>query len=363
MVERAGIAATCIVSVKEGAVTRLATFPAARLILLLLAAGVALRLIWLALGLVRLRQYRKRARLLDVLPQRMQEIAMRVGAAPEFRLSEEIQSPVTFGVRHPVILLPPRFNEMDADRQQAIASHELLHVVRRDWAVNLVEEAVLAAFWFHPVIWWLVSRIRLSREQLVDQEVVELMGARKPYLYALVEIAVGPDALRGLMAPAFLNECQLAERIRGLVREDFMSKRRIIISLVCVGVLTLLAAVVVIRKFPLRLSGVPITAANVQPAPEVFSVGNGVTEPIPIFKPEPPYTKEAKAAKTQGTVILQTIIGADGAVKDVNVVKPLGQGLDQNAVNTIRTWKFKPALKAGQPVACRVTVEVSFKLF
>ena len=175
------------------------------------------------------------------------------------------------------------------------------------------------------------------------------MGARKPYLYALVEIAVGPDALRGLMAPAFLNECQLAERIRGLVREDFMSKRRIIISLVCVGVLTLLAAVVVIRKFPLRLSGVPITAANVQPAPEVFSVGNGVTEPIPIFKPEPPYTKEAKAAKTQGTVILQTIIGADGAVKDVNVVKPLGQGLDKNAVNTIRTWKFKPALKSRSP--------------
>jgi len=118
-----------------------------------------------------------------------------------------------------VILLPPRFTEMDADRQQAIASHEMLHVARRDWAFNLAEEnysgRVLVSI---PLSWWMVSRIRLSREQWVDQQVVELTGARKPYLYALVEIAAGPDAVRGLIAPAFLNECQLAERIRTLTR-------------------------------------------------------------------------------------------------------------------------------------------------
>jgi TonB family protein len=307
----------------------------------------------------------------------MQEIATRLGVAPEFCLSEEIQGPATFGLRRPVILLPPRFMDLDAGRQQVIASHELLHVVRRDWVVNLAEEIVLAAFWFHPVVWWLVGRIRLSREQVVDQQVVELTGARKPYLYALVEIAAGPGAVRGLVAPAFLNECQLAERIRALVREDFMSKRRIIISLACVVVLTLLAGLAIIRRFPLKAGSAPPVASNpviavgappaaphpVQVAPEIFSVGYGVSAPVPIYKPEPPYTKEARVAKLQGTVILSIVIGAAGAVQDVRIEKPLDPGLDQNAVNTIKTWKFDPAMKDGKPVACKVTVEVGFRIF
>ncbi len=307
----------------------------------------------------------------------MQEIATRLGVAPEFCLSEEIQGPATFGLRRPVILLPPRFMDLDAGRQQVIASHELLHVVRRDWVVNLGEEIVLAAFWFHPVVWWLVGRIRLSREQVVDQQVVELTGARKPYLYALVEIAAGPGAVCGLVAPAFLNECQLAERIRALVKEDFMSKRRIIISLACVVVLTLLAGLAIIRRFPLKAGSAPPAAPNpmvaggappvasnpTQAAPEIFAVGNGVTAPVPIYKPEPPYTKEARVAKREGTLALWIVVGVDGAVNDVRIQRSLDPGLDQNAVNTIKTWKFNPAMKDGKPVACKVMVEVGFRIF
>jgi TonB family protein len=358
-------------------VTRLVTLPYARLIVLVLAGGVVLRLMWLALGLIKLRRYRRTGRQLEPLLGGVQEFATRLGVASQFCLSEEIASPVTFGLRLPVILLPPRFTEMDAGRQQAIASHELLHIARGDWAVNLAEEIVLAAFWFHPVVWWLVARIRLSREQVVDQQVVELTGTRKPYLCALLEIAAGPQAVRGLVAPAFLNECQLAELIRSLLREDFMSKRRIIISLACVAVLTLLAAIAIIHKFPLESGrslppaskpvaavGSPRVPSNLVPAgTEIFTVGDGVRAPVPIYKPEPGYSEQARIAKLQGTVVVWAIIGADGDVKDVTVVKPLDEGLDQNAVNTIMAWKFKPAMKAGKPVVCRVMIEVEFRLF
>jgi TonB family protein len=88
-----------------------------------------------------------------------------------------------------------------------------------------------------------------------------------------------------------------------------------------------------------------------------------VTAPIPIYKPEPPYTERARRRKIEGTSVLWAIIGADGAVQDVTIEKSLDQGLDQNAVDTIKTWEFKPAMKAGKPVACRVVVEVSFRLF
>jgi TonB family protein len=95
----------------------------------------------------------------------------------------------------------------------------------------------------------------------------------------------------------------------------------------------------------------------------VYSVGGNVSAPIPIYKPEPAYSEEARKAKYQGTVVLWIVVDAQGNVNDCRVVKPLGLGLDEKAVETVRTWKFKPALRNGAPVPVRVIVEVSFRLF
>jgi TonB family protein len=94
-----------------------------------------------------------------------------------------------------------------------------------------------------------------------------------------------------------------------------------------------------------------------------YSVGGNVSPPVPIYKPEPPYSEEARKAKYQGTVVLYIIVDAQGNVTDARVVKPLGLGLDEKALTTVRTWKFKPGLRNGVPVAVRVMVEVSFRLF
>jgi periplasmic protein TonB len=95
----------------------------------------------------------------------------------------------------------------------------------------------------------------------------------------------------------------------------------------------------------------------------VFSVGGNISAPIPIYKPEPPYSEEARKAKYQGVVVLSIIVDAQGNVQDVRVVKPLGLGLDEKAQETVKTWKFKPALRNGAPVPVRVMVEVTFRLF
>jgi len=94
-----------------------------------------------------------------------------------------------------------------------------------------------------------------------------------------------------------------------------------------------------------------------------YSVGGGVSAPIPIYKPEPPYSEEARKAKYQGTVVLMIIVDAQGNVTDCKVVRPLGLGLDEKATETVRTWKFKPAMRNATPVPVRVIVEVSFRLF
>jgi TonB family protein len=94
-----------------------------------------------------------------------------------------------------------------------------------------------------------------------------------------------------------------------------------------------------------------------------YSVGGGVSAPIPIYKPEPAYSEEARKAKYQGTVVLWIVVDVQGNVTDAKVVRPLGLGLDEKALETVRTWKFKPAMRNAVPVPVRVIVEVSFRLF
>jgi len=119
-----------------------------------------------------------------------------------------------------------------------------------------------------------------------------------------------------------------------------------------------------LRAALVRVSGpdyVPPQLAETAPA-GVYSVGGDVTEPVPIYKPDPPYSKEALKAKYQGTVVLWITIDTSGAVSDCRVVKPLGFGLDENAVETVKTWKFNPAMRLGTPVPVRVMVQVTFRL-
>jgi TonB family protein len=94
-----------------------------------------------------------------------------------------------------------------------------------------------------------------------------------------------------------------------------------------------------------------------------YRVGGGVSAPRPIFAPDPEYSDEARKAKYQGTVILWVVIGPDGRVKDMRVQRPLGLGLDEKALEAVRTWRFEPARKDGQPVAVQVNVEVNFRLY
>ena len=95
----------------------------------------------------------------------------------------------------------------------------------------------------------------------------------------------------------------------------------------------------------------------------IFTVGGGVSAPRAIYDPEPQYTDEARKSKLQGVVMLAVIIGPDGRARDIRVSRSLGMGLDEKAIETVRTWKFEPARKDGQPVAVVVNIEVNFRLY
>ena len=95
----------------------------------------------------------------------------------------------------------------------------------------------------------------------------------------------------------------------------------------------------------------------------VYRVGGGVSAPRAIYDPNPEYSDEARRAKYQGTVTLWVIISPDGKARDIRVARSLGMGLDEKAMEAVRTWRFHPATKDGHPVAVQVNIEVNFRLY
>jgi TonB family protein len=94
----------------------------------------------------------------------------------------------------------------------------------------------------------------------------------------------------------------------------------------------------------------------------VYRAGNGVSRPSLISKVEPEYSEEARKAKHQGVVVLEIVVDAKGNAVTPRVVRSLGLGLDEKAIEAVLKWKFKPGFKDGKPVAVAATVEVNFRL-
>lgn len=94
------------------------------------------------------------------------------------------------------------------------------------------------------------------------------------------------------------------------------------------------------------------------------SGANGVSAPSCIYCPEPSYSDTARKYKIRGSMVLHVIVDANGRAIAARPVRLLGAGLDEQAVRTIQTWKFKPATNAeGQPVTVRVPIEVTFRIY
>jgi protein TonB len=94
----------------------------------------------------------------------------------------------------------------------------------------------------------------------------------------------------------------------------------------------------------------------------VFRVGGGVNPPTILSRVEPQYSEEARKARFQGTVVLEAIVRRDGTVDIQRIVRSLGFGLDENAIQALKQWRFRPGTKGGVPVDVSLNIEVNFNL-
>ena len=311
--------------------TRFTIPPAAELALWLLALGAAIRLIWLAAGLFKLAKYRRHGYSIP-LPREWRSVASHTSLL----ISDEISGPVTFGLFRPVVLLPAGFPAMPEAMRDAILFHELLHVERRDWLFTFGEELLRAVFWFHPAIWWVLGEIQLSREQTVDQAVIEMTQARDPYVDTLLAMAGVNRQLDLAPAPLFLRRRHLKQRVMGIVQEagvgkTKMSKTRLILAQTAALAMMAVACWFITGAVPLRAQAQTVADA---PGVTVNLNGSQLMHRTPVN-----YPADAIAKGVEGTVVVQVRLDSNGEVIDAAVLSgpdELRKGVQQSVLN----WHF-----------------------
>jgi TonB family protein len=95
----------------------------------------------------------------------------------------------------------------------------------------------------------------------------------------------------------------------------------------------------------------------------LMKLGGGVSAPVLIYDPDPEFSDEARRAKYQGVCVVGLVVDSQGNPQQVHVVRPLGMGLDEKAIEAVKQYKFKPAMYKGKAVAVEINIEVNFRIY
>lgn len=275
---------------------------------------------------------------------RLDALARGFGIARGVRLQvvDGLASPVTAGWWKPVVLVPAALvSGMPPQLLEALLAHELAHVRRCDYLVNLVQSVIETLLFYHPAVWWISHRIRVEREHIADDLAARRIGEPRRLALALSELEKLQFSNNTLAMAA--NGGDLMQRIKRLVRPtpDMQA-------------LNWKAAIPVLGLAATMLVGCAQT-------PVADSAADAVTTP-PLAQfnscAKPMYPAEALAKRLQGTVTLQFKVETDGSVQDSKVMKSSGDAsLDEAARVAIAKCTFTPATVNGKPKAAWAPVQ------
>jgi bla regulator protein BlaR1 len=277
---------------------------------------------------------------------RLSAMAVRIGVsrAVRLRVVAHLASPVTAGWLRPVVLVPAALiTGMPPDLLEALLAHELGHVKRFDYLVNLVQNVAEALLFYHPAVWWISRRIRAEREQIADDIAASHLGEPRLLARALSELEKIQFSGHHLAQAA--NGGDLMMRIKRLVRPDDQALN----WKAAIPVLGLAAA--------LAAGCTHMPAADKAPAPIIPAVANFNSCAKPVWP------KQSLRDENTGTVTLGFKISEDGRVEESRVKKSSGfAALDEAARDGIAKCRFRPATQGGKPVAAWMQMQYVWTL-
>jgi TonB family protein len=232
-------------------------------------------------------------------------------------------------------------------------------VRRRDWLWVLGEELLRTMLWFHPAVWWLVARVRLAREEAVDESTVRVTGQRRAYLEALLAFA---DATPFAPGAAFGRRASLFRRIRLISKEAVMSSSRVVLACAVLVFGVVAGSRYAVMAFPMmQAPGVIQPAAQTSTASEPGPLersAKAITAENPI--PRRTYSvmprNPVKSGMPAEVVTLRITINAIGRAGEVRVWPPPPSPQPptfQAAIDAVRQWVYEPPAEA--PISFNVT--------
>lgn len=318
------------------------TLDAGRAALILWAVGACLLLLHLGAGVATLHRWTRRAEpVSDARWLAALDRAAPDGALPILRATPRVHSPLSWGVRPAVILLNPGALDQ-ADRAEAVLTHEMGHVRHADWLFLMLARLLVAVLWFNPLVWLLQRELARQSEQAADAWAVRRID-RAAYATALVAMAARgrPHAALGMAAP----RGELARRVAAIMAGSTRKGRPWSTAFAiagCVGLATPLAAVelaprtvatqAVAAPRPARLQA----PGSIAPAPSMTRADadarlSGAT----LAKTLPDRTDE-RAPDTKGQTVNSFAIEADSIQVDASGTVQVSSGLGVNAPVAVR---------------------------
>jgi bla regulator protein blaR1 len=155
--------------------------------------------------------------------------------------SSKIDTPLTLGLLKPVIVFPVSLiSSMPAEQVEAVLFHELAHIIRRDYLMNLIQHIVEILFFYHPAIWWLSYKTREERENCCDDMAIQFSGDSASYAKALLHLGSQKVRQPALAMPATGRNQQLLNRILRIVEGQKMNgygmERLVTVCLLIIGI-------------------------------------------------------------------------------------------------------------------------------
>jgi D-alanyl-D-alanine endopeptidase (penicillin-binding protein 7) len=270
---------------------------------------------------------------------RLSRLAERCGLGREVRLRvvNGLASPITAGWWRPVVLVPASLLAgMPPHLLEALLAHELGHVRRHDYLVNLLQNVIETLLFYHPAVWWLSRRIRAEREQIADDFAARHLGEPRRLALALSELEKLQFSSHHLAQAA--NGGDLMARIRRLLRPD-------------VQALNWKAAIPVLGLAVVCAASAHAPAVHSEAAASARGETRGAVLDFQSCR-KPHYPRADLAAGHQGTVTIAFMVDEQGRVADSSIAKSSGYAtMDEAARSALALCSFHPALEDGKAVA------------
>ncbi|UGQ46853.1 M56 family metallopeptidase [Massilia endophytica] len=316
------------------------------LIVLAWAACIVALCLRTTLGLLWIQRAARLGRIDAAWQLRMDRLAQAMGIRRVvcLRIVDTLASPITAGWWRPVVLVPAALmSGLPTELLQALLAHELAHVRRFDYLVNLLQNAIETLLFYHPAVWWLSRRVRAERELIADDIASAVAGGPRQLALALSELEKLQFSHHQTALAA--NGGDLMHRITRLLRPaQSQSSWKSAAALLTLAV---------------ACAGCASFASAQGPDDPVDT--KAVADFSSCKKPEWP--RSSLAAEHTGTVHLRFLISAEGRVTDYQLKSSSGDPLlDEAARVGISKCMFKPATRNGKPVAAWMQMQYIWTL-